>query len=559
MPRAFFASVAAARLPDIAPYDEAHARARLDDVIAVYEEEGAQIFGIHSTLFLRIVEGSPFLAGLLRRYPDVVTALTENAAEVYADNVLSELPTALAACKTRNEVMAALRHTRNKISLVSALADLSGIWDVGAVTRCLTRLADICVSLSFDWLVGEAVEAGKLAHASQAGLIVLAMGKHGGGELNYSSDIDLIVFYTPDAMPVAEGFDTRKFFITLVRDMTALLQTPTADGFAFRVDLRLRPDPGATQVAMSVPAALSYYENDGQNWERAVYIKARPIAGDFEAGENFLSEISPFVWRRYYDFAAIEDVHSMKRQIHAVRGHGDVAVRGHNLKLGRGGIREIEFFVQTQQLIAGGRDPALRGRTTVGMLDGLCAAGWISSETAAGLAEAYAFLRRLEHCLQMRLDEQTHTLPEDDAALEVFARLAGLENAAVLSAAVTDTLQYVAGEYALLFEHAESLSSGTGNLVFTGNDDDPETLENLMTMGFKRPRDVSAIIRGWHSGRVPPTKSLRAREILTRLMPSLLGALSRATGPDEALIRFDQFLDRLPPSICQPTGERRKK
>ena len=162
------------------------------------------------------------------------------------------------------------------------------------------------------------------------------------------------------------------------------MQTPTADGFAFRVDLRLRPDPGATQVAISVPAALSYYETVGQNWERAVYIKARPIAGDLEAGEDFLSEIGPFVWRRYYDFAAIEDVHSMKRQIHAVRGHGDIAVRGHNLKLGRGGIREIEFFVQTQQLIAGGRDPALRGRTTVGMLEGLSAAGWISSETAAG-------------------------------------------------------------------------------------------------------------------------------------------------------------------------------
>ena len=343
------------------------------------------IIDTHQALFLRIVEGSSFLASLLRRYPDIVTALGENSAEALADNLLAELPAAVAACKTRDEVMAALRHTRNKIALVSALADLSGIWDVGAVTGCLTRLADICVSASFDWLVGEAVEAGKLAHASQAGLIVLAMGKHGGGELNYSSDIDLIVFYTPDAMPVAEGVDTRKFFITLVRDMAALLQTPTADGFAFRVDLRLRPDPGATQVAISVPAALSYYETVGQNWERAVYIKARPIAGDLEAGEDFLSEIGPFVWRRYYDFAAIEDVHSMKRQIHAVRGHGDIAVRGHNLKLGRGGIREIEFFVQTQQLIAGGRDPALRGRTTVGMLDGLCAAGWISSETAAGM------------------------------------------------------------------------------------------------------------------------------------------------------------------------------
>ncbi len=549
MPESFFASMADATLPDIAPFDDAHARARLDDVVAAYPTEAAHIFDTHEALFLRIGEGSSFLASLLRRYPEVVTALSENSAEAHADNLLNNLPAAVAACKTRDEVMSALRHTRNQIALVSALADLSGIWDVAAVTGCLTRLADICVSASFDWLVGEAVADGKLAHASQAGLIVLAMGKHGGCELNYSSDIDLIVFYTPDAMPVTEGVDTRKFFITLVRDMAALLQTPTADGFAFRVDLRLRPDPGATQVAISVSAALSYYETVGQNWERAVYIKARPIAGDLEAGENFLLEIGPFVWRRYYDFAAIEDVHSMKRQIHAVRGHGEIAVRGHNMKLGRGGIREIEFFVQTQQLIAGGRDPVLRGRTTVGMLDGLSAAGWISSETAAGMTEAYAFLRRLEHCLQMRLDEQTHTLPEDDATLEVFARFAGFKNAAALTATVTDTLQYVASEYALLFEHAESLSTESGNLVFTGNDDDPDTLENLTVMGFKRPRDVSAIIRGWHAGRVPPTKSPRAREILTRLMPSLLEALARANDPDEALIRFNQFLEKLPAGV----------
>ena len=288
MPESFFASMADATLPDIAPFDDAHARARLDDVVAAYPTEAAHIFDTHEALFLRIGEGSSFLASLLRRYPEVVTALSENSAEAHADNLLNDLPAAVAACKTRDEVMSALRHTRNQIALVSALADLSGIWDVAAVTGCLTRLADICVSASFDWLVGEAVADGKLAHASQAGLIVLAMGKHGGCELNYSSDIDLIVFYTPDAMPVTEGVDTRKFFITLVRDMAALLQTPTADGFAFRVDLRLRPDPGATQVAISVPAALSYYETVGQNWERAVYIKARPIAGDLEAGENFL-------------------------------------------------------------------------------------------------------------------------------------------------------------------------------------------------------------------------------------------------------------------------------
>ena len=529
--------------------DPAHAHALLEDIANTYSAATRDVFTTHICLFERIVEGSSFLSTLLRRYPDIIAALEKQSAEEVADQVLDALPAAISACDNRDAVMVALRNARNQIALITALADLTGMWDVRAVTACLSRLADQCVAGAIDWLLNEAVAAGKLAQFSRAGLIVLAMGKHGGRELNYSSDIDLIVFYTPDAMPLSANVDTRKFYVTLVRDMAALLQTPTAEGFAVRVDLRLRPDPGATQVAISVPAALSYYETVGQNWERAVFIKARPIAGDMEAGAAFLSEIGPFIWRRYYDFAAIEDVHSMKRQIHAVRGHGDIAVRGHNLKLGRGGIREIEFFVQTQQLIAGGRDPALRGQTTVGMLDALHAAGWISEDTANGLASAYAFLRRLEHCLQMRLDEQTHTVPQDDPAFEVFARFAGFENGAALSEALTQTLNYVSGEYALLFEHAETLASGSGNLVFTGNEDDPDTLENLTVMGFKRPKDVSAIIRGWHSGRVAPTKSPRAREILTRLMPSLIDALSRAADPDEALIRFDQFLARLPAGV----------
>ena len=168
----------------------------------------------------------------------------------------------------------------------------------------------------------------------------------------------------------------------LTRDLVRLLQEHTADGYVFRTDLRLRPDPGATQIALSVEAGLTYYESFGQNWERAALIKARVAAGDIAAGEEFLRQLAPFIWRKYLDFAAVADIHAMKRRVHAFKGHGAIAVEGHDIKLGRGGIRDIEFFAQTQQLIAGGRHPELRTRGTVETLDRLAEGGWIAPDAA---------------------------------------------------------------------------------------------------------------------------------------------------------------------------------
>ena len=214
----------------------------------------------------------------------------------------------------------------------------------------------------------------------------------------------------------------------ITRGLVKLLQERTGDGYVFRVDLRLRPDPASTQIAVSMPAALNYYGSVGQNWERAAMIKARPCAGDIAAGEGVLQELSPFIWRKYLDFAAVADIEAMKRQIHAYRGHEDIAVEGHNIKLGRGGIREIEFFVQTQQLIAGGRHPELRGRDTLATLATLVEGGWIDDAARTDLEAAYLFLRTIEHRLQMVADDQTHTLPADREALERFARFAGYKD-----------------------------------------------------------------------------------------------------------------------------------
>ena len=330
--------------------------------------------------------------------------------------------------------MRLLRRMKSEAALLIALADIGGAWPVMRTTRALTELADTAVSSAIGFLLRDAAQRGRFKPRNAAqpeqgsGYIVLAMGKMGAYELNYSSDIDLIVFYDPEAGVLADDGEAAAFYVRITRGLVKLLQERTADGYVFRVDLRLRPDPASTQIAVSMPAALNYYGSVGQNWERAAMIKARPCAGDIAAGEGVLKELSPFIWRKYLDFAAVADIEAMKRQIHAYRGHEDIAVEGHNIKLGRGGIREIEFFVQTQQLIAGGRHPELRGRDTLATLAALAEGGWIDAAARADLEAAYLFLRTIEHRLQMVADDQTHTLPADREALERFARFAGYKD-----------------------------------------------------------------------------------------------------------------------------------
>ena len=261
------------------------------------------------------------------------------------------------ASRTKSELMRALRRSKRESALLIALADIGGVWDVVATTEALTRFADAAVSAALRFLLRRAALDGRLNLDPEdpdieagSGLCVLALGKHGARELNYSSDVDLIVFYDSASASIPRGIEPAPLFVRIAKALARLLQERNADGYVLRVDLRLRPDPGATPIAMSIDSAASYYETLGQNWERAAMIKARPVAGDLALGRSFLRELAPFIWRKYFDYAAIADIHAMKRQIHAVRGHERVTVPGHDVKLGRGGIREIEFFVQTQQL-----------------------------------------------------------------------------------------------------------------------------------------------------------------------------------------------------------------
>ncbi|HWK33872.1 MAG TPA: bifunctional [glutamine synthetase] adenylyltransferase/[glutamine synthetase]-adenylyl-L-tyrosine phosphorylase, partial [Hyphomicrobium sp.] len=337
--------------------------------------------------------GSPYLSGLIERDPARLSRILLDAPEARFERLRDELATALTQATERAEVLRALRVFKSEVALLTALADLGGVWDVPEVTAALTQCADAALEGAVDFLFREAVARGQWLASDDGritpdGYIVLAMGKYGSGELNYSSDIDLIVFYERDRARTAPGVEPSSFFVRLTRDLVQLMSERTADGYVFRTDLRLRPDAGATQLALSTDAALIYYESFGQNWERAALIKARACAGDIAAGEALIQELSPFVWRKYLDYAAIADVHAMKRQIFAHRGFGQIAVAGHNIKLGRGGIREIEFFVQTQQLIAGGRQPDLRSRQTLEAMARLVERGWIKPEVATELSEA---------------------------------------------------------------------------------------------------------------------------------------------------------------------------
>ncbi len=507
-----------------------------------------------TALLAGIFNGSPYLSGLIERDPARLAHVLTTAPETRLAQLKAELADNLKTADTRAAAMSALRQFKNEVALLTALADLGGVWPVLSVTGALTECADAALQGAVDFLFREAAARGQWlpgadGSVAPSGYIVLAMGKHGAGELNYSSDIDLIVFFDRDLIRVAPGVEAEGFFVRLTRDLVQMMSERTGDGYVFRTDLRLRPDAGATQIALSTTAALIYYESFGQNWERAALIKARACAGDVAAGEELLGELAPFIWRKYLDYAAIADVHAMKRQIFAHRGFGHIAVAGHNIKLGRGGIREIEFFVQTQQLIAGGRQSELRARQTLAAMEKLVERGWIKPHVAAELSEAYLYLRRIEHRLQMVADEQTHEVPDDPAQLESFARFAGYADTAAFSQALIARLETVQKHYAALFEDAPKLTPGGVNMVFAGQRDDPGTLAALKEMGFSQPSEVLAIIRGWHHGRYPAVRSPRARERLTEVQPLLVAALADTTDPDRALASFDRFIAELPAGV----------
>ncbi len=499
-------------------------------------------------LLAALFSGSPFLGEALCAEPCVLRLLHERGPQEALEMLQDEQ--AAVPIDDRTRLMAGLRRARRRQALLIGLCDLAGLWSLEQVTAALSAIADRAVQQAVAHLLAEAARRGEIEWAppEASGVFVLGMGKLGARELNFSSDIDLIVLFDAERLRYRGGEGPMAFCVRLVRSLVYLLETRNKDGYVFRTDLRLRPHLPGHPLALSSEDAELYYERHGQNWERAALIKARTVAGDESAGAAFLNAMVPFIWRKHLDYAAIRDIHSIKRQINAYRGFATIRVLGHDLKVGRGGIREIEFFAQTQQLILGGREPALRRSQTCAALAALAERRWVAPAVAAELTQAYRLLREIEHRLQMVADRQTQALPDREPEFDKFAAFAGFADGAGLERLVRDTLLTVERHYAALFEREPDLGGGS-NLVFTGTGDDPETLKTLGGMGFKDPSAISGRIRAWHHGHIRATRSTRARELLTELTPTLLTSLQNQPDRNAAFRLFDEFLTGLPSGV----------
>lgn len=494
-------------------------------------DQGEEIASTFSDLAPELVEVlsgaagcSPFLMGLMQKEADWLREALSQDPDAAFDTAL------IIEGDSEKALSAALRQAKRRAALYTGLADLAGVWPLEKVTGALTRLAEIATDKALKFYVAHEISRGKLPGATEddietaGGAFALAMGKMGAGELNYSSDIDLIMLFDDTRYDDDDYHDARASLIRAVRKMSAMLSENTADGYVFRTDLRLRPDPSVTPVIISTDAAERYYESLGRTWERAAHIKARACAGDISAGEAYLEVLRPFVYRKHLDFAAIQDAHDMRLRIREHKGlGGPITLPGHDMKLGRGGIREIEFFTQTRQLIAGGRDPELRLRGTVEGLAALADKGWVPGDVAETLTRHYRFHREVEHRVQMVRDAQTHKLPKTDTGFERLACMMGTDRETLMTD-LTGALSEV-----------HELTEG----FFAPSDtSDPEV---------ELDDEEAEIVEGWKA--YPALRSSRAVTIFERLKPDLLDALKGAARPREAIINFDKFLKGLPAGV----------
>ncbi len=476
----------------------------------------------------RIRGHSPFLARALDRFPTV----TERLAVGDHDGALVAAQT---AASPEDGVARSLRRRRGAIALAVAAADLAGVWDMDRVTRTLSDFAD----QALDEALAAAMQE-RYPDADHRGFVVLALGKHGSRELNYSSDIDPILLYDPAILPHREREDVADAAVRIGRRMSELLSARDGDGYVFRVDLRLRPSPEATPIALPVEAAIGYYESTAMGWEQAAFIRARAAAGDIALGDYFLRQIRPFVWRRSLDFGAIDAIVDISRRIRDHYAQGQAFGPGYDLKRGRGGIREVEFFAQVHQLIHGGRDRSLRSGNTREALAALAAANVIDADVAARLAAAYILFRTIEHRLQMVEDLQTHELPKTPASLDNVARLHGLPDATALLDLLRPHVEWVGRNY-------DRLSPQTDDAGLSH--DDERLKAQLIEIGFADPDTPLARIAHWRGGTIRALRSAPSRDALEALLPGLMRSLAKAPDPSRALNRLDDMIGRLPSAI----------
>ncbi len=478
----------------------------------------------------RAQANSPFLAGLIERQPELVALLKQG-----------QYDAALAAALAVNiagDTGATLRKQRQGVALVTAIADLAGVWDLSRVTRILSDFADAAL----DAAIAAAIEE-RVPGAVPKGFAVIGLGKHGGQELNYSSDIDPIFLYDPETLPRREREDVADSAVRIGRRVIELLSARDEHGYVFRVDMRLRPSPEVTPITLPVEGALNYYESSALAWEQAAFIRSRVAAGDRELGAYFLKAIQPFIWRRSLDFGQLANIRQMTGQIRDHYHEGQDFGPGYDLKRGRGGIRECEFFAQAHQLIHGGRDPALRIADTREALARLVESDRIGGEDAAVLSQGYELLRTIEHRLQMLDDRQTHSLPEDAGELDRAARLHGLKD----GKALLSLLQPVVAQVEAIYDGlaGDENESGPRHLA----DDGVPLEEQLADMGYAAPGSVAQRLSRWRSGQLRAIRSTSAREAFEDVLPKIMEALVSAPDSERALARMDNLLEALPSAI----------
>jgi glutamate-ammonia-ligase adenylyltransferase len=463
----------------------------------------------------RAQQYSPFLAQLLRQEPELAAALPDALSDPLAASQVADPSVPLSA---------RLRRERRRLALLVAVGDLAGVLDFRRATLLLSDFADHALHRAIAGAVSE-----RVPDAEPAGFTAIALGKQGSRELNYSSDIDPILLFDPETLPRNARDEPEQAAVRIARRVLDLLQTRDGDGYVLRVDLRLRPSPEVTPIALPVSAAIGYYESQALAWERAAFIRSRACAGDVALGERFLTTIRPFIWRRSLDFGAIEEIRGISRRIRDHHAAGQRLGPGYDLKRGRGGIREIEFFAQIHQLIHGGRDPALRAPATLDALAALAKAGRIDPDVADTLTEAYVLLRTIEHRVQMVDDRQTHQLPTQPDALDNVARLHGLSYGAELIDLLQPQIERVGTIYDAL--------------------DDRPTAVAVPKPVFPDAEQAERLVAGWRSGRYPALKSAPAQAALEAVLPQLLPAIATAAAPGAAMARLDAMLARLPTAV----------
>lgn len=468
---------------------------------------------------------APFLARGLQKHAELAALLAQGHADEALDLAKNT------AAQQSEETGLALRREKRAMALVLAIGDLAGGFDLEKVMRELSLLADRALHRAIEAAIARRVEG-----AEPQGLIGLALGKHGAGELNYSSDIDPILLYDPRTLPRRERDGPGEAAQRYARDVVRMLSEVTSEGYVFRVDLRLRPASEVSPLAISVDAATTHYESSALAWERAAFIRARACAGDIAAGEAFLDHIRPFVWRRSLDFGAIDEVRRLTHRIREKQSGPGEPVPGFNVKLGRGGIREIEFFAQTHQLIHGGRDASLRRKHTRAALDALAATGRIGADDARILGESYDGLRRVEHRLQMVADQQTHSLPSGEA-LDNVARLDGFADGAAWLKHIASLTGPVAERYdALLAEDEISVPV-----------DSPHVDADIGTA----PLDpaLAQRVSSWTDGRYSALRSTAALSAFESIRPKLARSLAVTPDPERSVTRWENVLERMSSAI----------